>query len=156
MYLKQSTCPSLRALLQYNALYLFATYAVCKVTGSVSCLFLIRVVFLLVEVRTSLMFPCHHTTKLMFSPALNKILAAVLPSLECISLISHVHMVYMTRQLRQKKRFHISLQHIVFWELTFWHNTAQAVAQQKYDFLCENLIYKLLIENLCSVVGCTG
>lgn len=92
----------------------------------------------------------------MFSPTLNKILAAVLLSLECISLISHFHMVYMIRKLRQKQHFHISLQHIVFWELTFWHNTAQAVAQHKYDFLHKNLMYKLLIENLCSVVGCTG
>ena len=65
-------------------------------------------------------------------------------------------MVYMTRQLRQKQNFHISLQHIVFWELTFWHNTTQAVAQQKYHLLCENLVYKLLIENPCSAVGWTG
>lgn len=63
---------------------------------------------------------------------MNKMLAAVLLSLECISLISHVNMVYMTRQVRQKQNFHISLQHIVFWELMFWHNTTQAVAQQKY------------------------
>lgn len=82
-------------------------------------------------------------------------LAAVLLSLVCISLIPHVNMAYMTRQLRQKQNFHISLQHIVFWELTFWHNTIQAVAQQKDHLLYKNLAYKLLIENPCSAVGLT-
>lgn len=64
-------------------------------------------------------------------------------------------MVYMTRQTK-KQNFNISLQHIVFWELTFWHNTRHAVAQQKYHLLCENLVYKLLIENPCSALAGLG
>lgn len=85
---------------------------------------------------------------------MKKMLAAVLLSLACISLIPHVNTVYVTRQTK-RQNFNISFQHTEFWELTFWHNAREAVAQQKNHLLRE-LVYKLLIENPWSALVGSG
>lgn len=113
-YLLMSTCPSLIA---------SCTYAACKVNGTFSFLLFIQNDDFLNQSShlTNAPLPSLSESWHLAQPWKRSCLLAVLLPLACISLITPVNMVYLTRQTK-KQNFNISLQLTVVWELTFWHN----------------------------------